>query len=189
MNGEIVNYSRIARDCNIDDITVKNYFSILEDTLLGFYLEPFHRSIRKRQRESPKFYLFDTGVARALKGYSGVPLPEGSSEYGKVFEHFIMLEIKRLASYQEKEWQFSYLRTSGENAEVDLIIERPGMPTALIEIKSGRQVTDIEANKLLRFKRDFKNSQAFILSQEKIPRNVNGIEILPWTQGISELGL
>jgi predicted AAA+ superfamily ATPase len=61
-NGQIVNYSKIARDVGVDTTTVQNYFSILEDTLIGFHLPAYHRSIRKRQRESPKFYLFDPGV-------------------------------------------------------------------------------------------------------------------------------
>ncbi|MFC1596310.1 ATP-binding protein [Candidatus Margulisiibacteriota bacterium] len=65
-NTEIINYTNIARDIGIDTKTVQSYFEILADTLLGCYLEPYHKSIRKQQRQSPKFYFFDMGVTRAL---------------------------------------------------------------------------------------------------------------------------
>ena len=73
MNGKVINYTKIARDIGVDTTTVQNYYSILEETLVGFYLNPYHSSIRKSQRLSPKFYLFDTGVCRALKGTLKVP--------------------------------------------------------------------------------------------------------------------
>lgn len=67
MNGKILNFSSIAKDVGVDDKTVKNYYSILEDTLIGFYLNPFNSSFRKRLSSKPKFYFFDTGVTRALR--------------------------------------------------------------------------------------------------------------------------
>jgi len=187
-NGQIVNYSNIAHDIGIDDVTVKNYYSILEDTMLGLFLDAHHSSIRKRQKLSPKFYLFDTGVARHLQGLASQPLNESTYGYGKAFEHFIILEIFRLASYARKNWNFSYLKTSEDN-EIDLIIERPGMPTALIEIKSSRMVQDKTIRTLNRFKGDFPGSEAYIFSREVSARKKDGIEILPWQEGIAALGI
>ena len=66
----------IARDVGVSDQTIKTYYCILEDTLLGFFLEPFHHSFRKRLGHQPKFYLFDTGVTRALSNLLVVPLRE-----------------------------------------------------------------------------------------------------------------
>ncbi len=187
-NGKIVNYSNIAKDIGIDDVTVKNYYTILEDTLIGFFLEAHHRSIRKRQKTSPKFYLFDTGVARYLQGLATHTLSESTFGYGNAFEHHVILEIFRLASYSHKNWQFSYFRTSVDN-EIDLVIERPGMPTALVEIKSGRNVQDKIINSLSNLKKDFPKSEAFILCREPSPRTTKGIEVLPWQDGIMALGL
>lgn len=65
-NGKIINYANISRDVGVDDKTIKEYFLILEDTMIGFFLEPFHNSFRKRLVEKPKFYFFDPGVVRAL---------------------------------------------------------------------------------------------------------------------------
>lgn len=187
-NAQIVNYSNIARDIGIDDVTVRNYYSILEDTMLGFFLDAHHTSIRKRQKLSPKFYLFDTGVARHLQGLTSQPLSESTYGYGKAFEHFIILEIFRLASYARKNWQFSYLKTS-EDSEIDLIIERPGMPTALIEIKSARMVHDKTIHTLNRFKNDFPKSEAYIFCREVSSRRKEGVEIIPWQEGIKTLGI
>ena len=77
-NGSIVNYANIARDVGADPKTVLSYFGILEDTLVGFLLPAFHRSIRKQQRSNPKFYYFDTGVKRSLDRTLGVPRPRDS---------------------------------------------------------------------------------------------------------------
>lgn len=65
-NGKILNYANIARDVGVDDKTIKKYFTLLEDTLLGFFLEPYQNSFRKRLSHKPKFYFFDSGVVRAL---------------------------------------------------------------------------------------------------------------------------
>lgn len=189
MNGEIVNFSRMARDAGVDDMTVRNYFSILEDSLIGFSLEPYHRSIRKRQRESSKFYLFDTGVARSLQGMATAPLVEGSSAFGKAFEHFLILEIRRRADYLGKEWRYSYLRTSSESAEIDLIIERPGDKTVLLEIKSSTSVPDTEIHKLQSFKNDFPNAEAMIFCRETPPRKQGDVTLFPWPQGLESLGI
>ena len=75
-NGKIINYANIARDVGVDDKTIKEYFFILEDTMIGFFLEPFHNSFRKRLVEKPKFYFFDPGVVRSLSRRLSVPLTQ-----------------------------------------------------------------------------------------------------------------
>lgn len=186
-NGEIVNFSSIARDVGLSSNTVLSYFQILEDTLLAYRLQPYHQSIRKRERRGPKFYLFDCGVARALLGLQNQPLLSNNYGYGRTFEHFIFLEIYRLASYAGSDFQLSYLQTK-DGLEIDLLIERPGMPLALIEIKSTGTVQDVHLRGLRSVKKDFPDAQQMILSQEPRPRLVDGIHIMPWQMGIRELG-
>ena len=99
-NGEIINFTNIARDVGADTKTVQSYFEILEDTLVGFLLDPFHRSVRKRQRQAPKFYLFDPGVRRALDRTLTVELKPGTYAYGRAFEHFVVVEALRLSAYR-----------------------------------------------------------------------------------------
>ena len=124
-NGTIINYANIARDVGADPKTVISYFSILEDTLVGFLLPAFHRSVRKQQRTNPKFYFFDTGVKRSLDRTLNVPLNARTYEYGKAFEHFVITQIAHLSRYRYPDWRLSYLQT-GAGAEIDLLIDRPG---------------------------------------------------------------
>lgn len=187
-NGELVNYSRIARDVGVDTKTVQSYFQILEDTLLAFMIEPYHRSVRKRQTQAPRFYLFDTGVCRALGRTLNVPLNPGTYAYGRAFEHFVVSEILRRNDYLKKDFRFSYLRTK-DGAEVDLIIERPGQSTVLLEIKSSTNVDPVDLRHLAAFQSDMHGSEALCLSREPEPRLVNDIRIIPWELGIDELGL
>lgn len=146
-NGRIINFSKIAREVGVDDKTIKTYYQILEETLVGFYLPPFHRSIRKRQRESPKFFLFDTGVKRAIEKTLRVELLPQTYAYGESFEHFLVSECFRLNEYLKLDFKMSYLRTK-DDLEIDLIIERPGAPDLLVEIKSTTRVTQDDARQL-----------------------------------------
>jgi len=69
-HGEMINYSNIARDCGVDRKTVRTYFEILEDIYLGYFLHPYRARINRQTiQETPKFYLFDTGIANYLKRY------------------------------------------------------------------------------------------------------------------------
>ncbi|MBI2335611.1 MAG: ATP-binding protein [Deltaproteobacteria bacterium] len=188
-NGEIVNFSNIAHDVGVDTVTVQSYFQILEDTLIGFLLHPFHQSIRKRQRTNPKFYFFDLGVKRALEGSLTVDILKGTYGYGKTFEHFVMAEAYRLNAYHEKDYRFSYLRTK-DDAEIDLIIERPGLPLVIVEIKSAERVDSRDIRTLSLFKKDMgKNVEAYCLSCDPIPKKIDDIHLLPWQIGLSEIGL
>lgn len=186
MSGEEINYSAIARDVGVQDKTIKSYYQILEDTLLGFYLEPYHHSLRKRQKKSPKFYLFDTGVTRALQNSLKIPLLKGGFDYGKAFEQFIICEFFRLSSYQEDDAVFSYLAT--DSAEIGLIIERPNHPIALIEIKSSSQTSHVDAKHLRGFRVDFPKAICIVLSQDPFEREEDGVLFLPWEKGFKMLG-
>jgi predicted AAA+ superfamily ATPase len=122
MNGEILNFSKIAREAGTNDKSVERYYSILEDTLLGFHLLPFHRSVRKQQVSSSKFYYFDTGLVRALRGHTNQVIYQSTYDYGKLFESFIISEIYKINKYREKDYKLYYLKTKS-GVEIDLIIE------------------------------------------------------------------
>ena len=188
MNGKIIEYATIARDVHVDEKTVAEYFSILEDTLVGFLLYPFHRSIRKKQGSRPKFYWFDPGVKRALDRTLEVPLKPQTGAYGEAFEHFVILEIKKIANLISPDIRLSFMRTQDGTQEIDLIVERPGEPIALIEIKSTDQSVDEKVVKKLNlFREDFPEGEFFILSRDPKERLVQGVRLLPWQKGILAL--
>lgn len=187
-SGQVVNYTNIARDSGVSTKTAQAYFQILEDTLLGTILPPFHESIRKRQLENPKFYIFDNGVRKALDRTISIPLEPSNYSYGKAFEHFILNEIIKLKNYKLLDYELSYLHTY-DNAEIDLIIERPGLPRALIEIKSGTHVDERDLGHLCALGRDIPSSEKFCLSRDPHPKKIEGVNCLPWQKGLAELGL
>ena len=186
-NGEVINYTNIARDVGVDIKTVQSYYQILEDTLVGFFLEPYHRSVRKQQRQSPKFFLFDPGVKRALEGSLTQEIRPNTYGFGKAFEHWVILEIVRLNTYLQKDYRLSYLLTK-DDAEIDLIIDRPGKTTILIEIKSTDHVDDRHTGTLERFLPDFKGAEAFCLSRDPHPKKIRSVRALPWHAGLKEIG-
>ena len=186
MNGQILNYSHIARGCGVDSSAVERYYEILEDTLLGNHLEPFHQSVRKRQIKKAKFYFFDLGVKRTLERQIQRPLDEGTLSYGHAFEHFFINEAFRLKNYFKPDDQLSYLKTK-DDLEIDLIVERPGETRKLIEIKSSHHVSEIDIRRLLKLKRDLDPCELWFASREKNPRTVDGAEILNWQEVLSRL--
>ncbi len=185
MNTRILNYTNLAQDIGVDTTTVQSYFDILEDTLIGVRLPAFHRSIRKQQRKAPKFYFFDLGIKRAAERSLDVPLKKGTYSYGEAFEHLVVMEIYRLAQYQKKDYELSYLLTK-DGAEIDLILDRPGKPLCLIEIKSKEQVDERDVKNLNHFRNDFKKADFYLLSNDPNPKQIQHVKALPWQTGILE---
>jgi len=182
-NGKIINYSNIARDVGADDKTVKIYFMLLEDTLLGTMLEPFQHSFRKRLRLSPKFYYFDVGVARALAAILTVPPISGTSYYGELFEQFIVSECIKLTHCYQSEYRLSYLLTTS-GAEIDLVVERPGQIPLFIEIKSKNNVHSTDLETLAKLSHDFGACEAVCFSQDPRAKKIGDITVYPWQEGI-----
>ena len=184
-NGKIINYSNIARNVKVDNKTIKEYFTILEDTLIGFMLEAYNSSFRKRLSTKPKFYFFDTGVTRSLSKQLTANLHESTSAFGEIFEHMIILEAIKLAKIYYVEYNFSYLKTK-DNAEIDLVIERPGEKTLLIEIKSSENVSKEQLNKFAILANDVPNSEAVCFSRDLRKKITNNITVYPWKEGLKE---
>ena len=183
-SGQIINHSKISQDIRADDKTVKNYFSILEDTLLGFFLPCYHKSIRKQQRQSPKFYFFDVGVKRALDKQIESPLMKNTYAYGNAFEHRVLQECFYLNEYLRRNFSFYYLKTKDQN-EIDLIVERPGKSDILVEIKSTGQVQERHIGKLSHFKKDWPSRcKTQVWSQDKVPKVIEKVECLFWKDAL-----
>lgn len=187
MNAKILNFSKIGQDIGADTKTVQSYFEILKDTHIGILLNSHDDSLRKRQKKNPKFYYFDTGITRSLNRRLNLELKKRSFEYGDLFEQFIILEMHRLNSYFSLDYEFSYLQTNN-NLEIDIIIERPGLPKAFVEIKSTEKIRDEELSALQSLKRDFPKNEYFCLSNDPHNRSEGGIHILSWMKGFAELG-
>jgi predicted AAA+ superfamily ATPase len=186
-NGTIVNFAKIAKDVGINEKTAKRFFQILEDTLLGFFLDSYHSSVRKRQIKSPKFYIFDIGVTRSLARLLKQNVVSPSSLYGQAFEQFIIGECFRLNDYFRLDYKFSYFQTN-DGAEIDLIIERPGQRLVLIEIKSSKNPADDCISHMVRLRKDFGDCECYCLSNIMTSRIIDGVKFVNWREGLRELG-
>jgi len=187
-NGNILNYSNIARETGTSYNTVKEYFQILEDTLLGFILLPYAKAVRRRLIKHPKFYFFDTGVHRAMAKKVSVPLQRKTSEYGRTFEHFLIAEIIRLASYQELDDRFSFYHSSN-HVEVDLIIETPRRETYAIEIKATENPDPQALSSLRLFQEVCPKAKLYCASLVPRPIEREGVTILPWREIFPAVGI
>jgi uncharacterized protein len=180
-NGAIVNYSKIGADVAVDHKTVQRYYQILDETLVGFFLEPYSRSVRKSQRRSPKFHFFDCGVVRALQRSVSLAVAPQSYEYGKLFESFVIQELHRRNIYAERDAKLSYFQTT-DGAEIDLVIDRPGMPLALVEIKSSSEVLPRHVAHLNRLGGEFGDCERICIARESRIITLDGVTVVPWQQ-------
>ncbi|MCX6162191.1 MAG: AAA family ATPase [Ignavibacteriae bacterium] len=174
-HGELINYSNIARECGVDSKTVREYYQILSDTLIGTMLEPFKRR-QERQviNKAPKFYLFDAGVAGAIVHRE--IKEERGEQFGKAFEHFILMELLAHRSYRESDYQINFWRTKS-GLEVDFILN--GGQVA-IEVKGTSLVDNSDLKAIKKFREEYKPEKAFVVCNESIPRVSDNIEIFPW---------
>lgn len=186
-NGNILSWTNIASEIGIDAKTVQSYFQILEDTLIGFFLPAYAKSLRKKQKTHPKFYLFDTGVKRALEFKLTVPLTAGTIDYGRAFEHFWITEIVRISSYQQNDFQFSYFATP--NSEIDLVVERPNKPVLFIAIKSSHFVKAKDIRALNAVAQAVPDAKAICISQDPMKRRIGNVLICPYQEALKEAGL
>ncbi len=185
---EPLNYTKIANAASVDVKTVQNYYEILIDTYMGFYLNSYSKSVRSAQREAPKFYFFDSGVKRAIEKQLTIDLEEQTTDYGKTFESWFVNECIRYNEYYQLDYSFSYLRTK-DDAEIDLIIERPDKSVSLVEIKSAAKIEDRHLKHLRGFRTDFPKADYICVSREKKVRQIDNVIITPWHDAFKLLKL
>ena len=174
-HGELTNYANIARDCGADAKTVKEYYQILVDTLLGRMVLPYKkRQERQVISKAPKFYLFDVGVAGAIIKRR-IPEPRGE-HFGRAFEHFILMELVAHSSYRDLDYAIHFWRTKS-GLEVDFVL---GDGEVAIEVKGTSRVDRRDLRGIAAFVKTHHPREAMIVCNESEPRLVDGIGILPW---------
>lgn len=182
MNGFVVNLNNLSREAAVARSTLDGYFSILEDTLLGSFVEPIHLKAKVKEVATPKFYFFDCGVTRALRNDLREPLGD---EKGYQLETFLLNEMRAYSSYSQAGWEFYYWGTPSGN-EVDFIIV------------DGRKKTGLEVKSSRTWKKEFGNGLKTLLEEKKIQRAMavytgdrrlkdGGIEVFPVADFCREL--
>ena len=180
-NAEMVNYTNIASDCGVSAVMVKEYFQILEDTLIGRFLPSFQKKPKRRVILSPKFYLFDVGVANYLVKRGNIEF--GSEAFGKAFEHFIYQEIIAHSHYSGVNYPVSYWRTTSQ-IEVDFIL---GDHEVAIEVKSTDEAKPRHLSGLKSFGEEFEVKKQILVTNDQNSRQIGSITILPWKIFLEQL--
>lgn len=171
MDGEILNYENVASDCGVSANTVKAYYKILVDTLLGFEVPAYRKVIKRKLYKSPRFYYFDIGIANHLtKRYQLAPK---TPEYGHAFEHLIIQEIVAYLAYTNSDEELTYWHTY-ENIEVDAII---GDARVAIEIKSTDHVDHGDKKGIMEFAKEHPNAKQILVSRDRISRRSGNVDL------------
>ena len=181
-NGEILNYSNIARECSVSSPTVREYFQILEDTLIGRHLPAYRKRKKRRLVTGPKFFFFDLAPVIYLTRRGKVT--PGSEIFGRAFEHYIWMELCAHASYCEIFYPISYWRTTS-GFEVDFVL---GEHEIAIEVKSTEFARSHHLKGLRRFKEEYNVKRSILVSLDPTARRMeDNIEILPWRIFLKQL--
>lgn len=180
-NGSIPVYKNIAQECGVSPPTIKEYFQILEDTMIGRFVPSFQRKPKRRVYQSPKFYYFDLGIANYLLKRKTVE--PGNEIFGHVFEHFIFQELVAYLHYSRNDAPLSYWRTTSQ-MEVDFIV---GDHETAIEVKGVPEVKSSHGKGLQAFSEEYATKNQIIVSLDQRPRRAGDILILPWRDFLDRL--
>ncbi|MDP8216187.1 MAG: AAA family ATPase [Candidatus Kaelpia imicola] len=181
-HGELTNYSNIARDCGVDSKTVKEYYQILVDTLLALRVTPFKkRQSRQVITRASKYYFFDVGVAGFLKRRNLEE--ERGEEFGKAFEHFILMEMVAYRSYSDNEFEINFWRTKS-GFEVDFVL---ASGEVALEVKGTSRIDKNDLRAMTAFMDEYSPKRAIVVCNESEKRVHNKIEIMPWASFLHQL--
>jgi len=180
-NGEMVNYTDIAQDCGITAKTVRSYFNILVDTLIGYLIPAYTRHVSRRVVQSPRFYYFDVAIPNYLLGRRG--LQPGSQDFGHAFEHLMIQEIIAYLGYHNSYEALTYWHTYG-GLEVDAVI---GDGRVAIEFKSSSAVQNKHLKGLKAFKEEHPQARLIIVSLDPAPRLMGDVEVMPYRTFLQQL--
>ena len=180
-NTELMNFSNVSRDIGMSSDTIKEWYQILVDTFIGYYLRPYRKGSKRIPVNTSKFYFFDVGVARTA---ARMPVPsETMTEYGKMFENYIFMELKAYIDYNMTDDELYFWRTR-EGYEVDFIIENK----VAIEVKTSKNITKKDMKGIRAFMEENAVREYIIVCRELFERTTeDGIRIVPWKLFLDEL--
>lgn len=185
-HGEMLNYTNIARECGVNKNTVKEYFQILVDTLLGYFILPYHKKAKRQLITSiPKFYLFDVGVANYIKQQNLVDLKGEAA--GRSLEHYVLTELMAYKYLNDYDFDIRYWRTK-TGIEVDFVL---GDAEIAIEVKISSNIQNQNLKPLRAFMEEYHPKACYIVCsvpKARLIRTEEGdIHLLPLEQFLQNL--
>jgi len=183
-SSELLNYTNVAREVGVSAKVVRGYFDLLEDTMLGYRVAPWTKSPNRRMIQTPKFYLFDVGIANHLARRRPAT---GTPEFGKSVEQLVLMELQAFRSYRSQDLEIRYWRTS-TGQEVDFVLN--DLEVA-IEVKASARVPDVALKHLSAVADDARVRHRIVVNLERQPREVDDrhgtIRLLPLQTFLEDL--
>ena len=181
--GSVINTSEIAREAHIERVTAENYFSIVEDLLIGVRLPVFTRKAKRKLINHQKFYYFDAGVFRAIRPTG--PLDSDAELDGPALETLVFQELRALNDYLQCNYQFFFWKTKN-GLEVDFVLYGPKGLIA-IEVKRSPHVHPKNLRGLKEFKKDYPPARCYLFYGGSTPLYIDDIRVLPVDQALQNL--
>lgn len=176
--GQLLNFSDIAREMGIDRQLVSSYFDILEDLLLSIRILPFTKRAKREVIAHPKFYYFDCGVYRSVRPKGPLDTPQEISGAG--LETLFLQCARAVNDYLELGYQIYFWRTKA-GAEVDFVLYgEKGLHA--FEIKHSSQVNSNSLKGLKQFLEDYPESKATLVYLGKEREYHGKIEAVPMSE-------
>jgi predicted AAA+ superfamily ATPase len=173
--GSVLSISSVARECHVERKVVENYFSILEDLLIGYRIPIFSKKAKRRLIVHPKFYFFDVGVYRTLRPMGPLDAPEEVD--GIALETLFLQELIALNSALDLGYKIFYWRTSN-GKEVDFVLYGPkGLLS--FEIKRTSRITSTMLGGLKSFLADYPMAKAYFVYGGNRRMYEGKIEVVP----------
>jgi len=179
-NAQVLNFESVARDAQVPARTIREYYAVLEDTLIGTLLEPLQTRGRRKPSAKAKFYFFDIGIVHALIGQHQIA--EDTDLWGRAFETFIFMELHACASYGGGKSEISWWRTVGHD-EVDFVWDG----NVAIEVKASRHVYAGDFKSLAALDQEQPMRRLICVCREKERRRLGKVEIVPYGEFLDEL--
>lgn len=185
-NGEMLNYSNIARECAVTVRTVQLYVDLLVDMLLGYMILPYAKSVSRQLIVSaPKFYFFDTALVNFLRERTIQSLK--GPEAGHTFEHYVFLELLAYKELNQKRYEINYWRTK-TGLEVDFVLKKGSVA---LEVKISDSIDKRDLHGLIAFTEEHKPAFSAVVCLEKRARQIKVndciIQILPIEEFLKKL--
>lgn len=180
-SSEIINYSNIASDIGVSEITIKSYYELLEDSLVGFQLFPWRKGRTRKSIASSKFYFFDTGVLHSILKSPKI-LDTSSDVYGRTFEQFIAQEIRAYLSYRRLDYDFNFWR-SLDKKEVDFVVNNE----IAIEVKTAKKFKADQLSGLKQIGVEGNFKKRILVTFDPTSRTVDNIDCVSWKDFLIQL--
>ena len=173
--GSVLNYSNVGRDAEIHRKVVEDYFTILEDLLIGIRLPVFNRRTKRKLIKHAKFYYFDVGIFRELRPKG--PLDSDAELDGPSLETLVLQEIRAINDYLDLGFKIHFWKTT-QDQEVDFVLYGERGLIA-IEVKRSSRITGDDLKGLRLFREDYPMAKTYLVYGGTRPQRNGAIEIMP----------